>query len=254
MAGPSRCAVVHWVRFNTEKSAADLDLTSRPKGCSSWKFGPDWAASSGSRRSASNVWCGVGLFDDLSDAETAFDQPNTYVPNLHEASAAWRALLLPIAHKGECNHLDAAEPGSMFDPWDEDPGGALFVMTTAGFNLRSKMDFQRLIDFRRRVDRMRPIINAADGHLAHQVFAPDTVADDGVTMSIWRDEKSMLSFAYRPGPHRDEVDRQRDQETVDRSSFTRFRVLRSAGQWDGDDPSLVPGQAMSTIGDDRRTS
>jgi hypothetical protein len=60
-------------------------------------------------------------------------------------------------------------------------------------------------------------------------------------MSLWRDEKSMFAFAYKPGAHRTQVDRQNSHRTVDRSSFTRFRVVRSAGCWEGRDPVASRG-------------
>jgi heme-degrading monooxygenase HmoA len=197
--------------------------------------GPDAPGTSGLRL-ASRVWCGIASFRDLADARAAFIDPASHVPAIGHAEELWSALLLAKAHHGECNHLDAAVPGAIFDVDSALSDGPLLVMTTAGFNLRSKADFVRLIDFRRRVDRMRDVIAAAPGCLAHQVFAPTTAHDDGVTMSLWQDEQAMLEFAYRPGPHRAELDRQIIERTVDRSSFTRFRVIDSAGHWNGINP------------------
>lgn len=230
-----RWAIAHRVRFRIRTNGASLDILAPPPGSCSWKFGPELAGRKG-QRAESDVWCGIALFGEWADAERAFEAAEAYVPNLADAIESWRGLLLPIVHKGECNHLDGDRPGLLFDVADTDPGGPLLVMTTAGFQLRNKNDLLRLIDFRRRVEAMRPVIEAAEGSLAHQVFAPTNNLDDGVTLSIWGDDQSMLSFAYRPGPHRVEVDRQRDLETVDRSSFTRFRIVRSSGQWRGVDP------------------
>lgn len=55
----------------------------------------------------------------------------------------------------------------------------------------------------------------------------------GLSVKKTADENSMLDFAYRAGPHRTELDRQRAKSTVDRSSFTRFRLVRTAGEWEG---------------------
>lgn len=229
-----RWALAHWVRYDGKRAAEHLDLSRRPAGCAAWTIGPDVPASTAAARSGSQVWCAVAAFRDEEAAQAAFQQPERYLPDLSQASEAWHALLIPFAHKGECNHLDLAAPGLLFEP-QPDPGGPLFVTTTAGFELRSRSDFQRLIDFRRGVEAMRETVAAADGSLAHQVFvAQDSY--DGVTMSLWSDEKSMFSFAYKPGPHRVQVDRQNSEQTVDRSSFTRFRVVASAGHWGGVDP------------------
>jgi heme-degrading monooxygenase HmoA len=226
-------ATVHWVRYPTARTAASFALDARPHGCAAWKFGPDEAASRAVGRSASDLWCGIGLFEDLPSAERALEAPEAHMPSLGEASEAWHALLCPTAHHGEANLLASQHPGALFNVHAKDAGGAMFVITTAGFELRAKSDFARLIDFRRRVHGMRRVIAEAPGSLAHQVFAPQDPGDDAITMSLWRDEASMLQFAYRPGPHRIEVDRQKSEQTVDRSSFTRFRVLRSAGRWNG---------------------
>jgi heme-degrading monooxygenase HmoA len=227
-----RRATVHWLRFDQSRSFNPAQTTVRPVGCNSWKFGPDVRGRQ-ALRAASHVWGGIASFLNPVDAEAAFERPERYVPGLSEASQSWHALLLPVAHHGECNHLDPNEPGAAFEPSQNDPGGPLFVMTTAGFNLQARSDLQRLIDFRRRVDGMRDIVSGSAGNLAHQVFASLRPGDDGMTMSLWRDNRAMTEFAYRAGPHRSELDRQNTRKTVDRSSFTRFRLLRSAGAWDG---------------------
>jgi hypothetical protein len=77
------------------------------------------------------------------------------------------------------------------------------------------------------------------------VFAPIDPLDDGVTMSLWRDEKAMFGFAYKPGEHRIQVDRQKQHQTVDRSSFTRFRLVRTAGAWGGVDPARSDSQGSA---------
>lgn len=232
-----RWAVVHWLRFEGARRAADLQLASEPKGALSWKVGQDWSASESGLRSGSRIWCALALFTDLQHAEAAFDEAETYLPDMVAASEVWSALLAPFAHKGECNHLNRFEPGALFAVEPGERSGPVFVITTAGFHLRARRDFQRVIDFRREVDRMRSVIDNSDGSLAHQVFAPLDAEDDGVTMSLWRDDQAMLGFAYRPGAHRVQVDRQKSDQTVDRSSFTRFRLLRTWGSWNGDNPA-----------------
>jgi heme-degrading monooxygenase HmoA len=226
-------ATVHWVRFERPRTAAELAAASPPAGCVSWKFGLDEAASPVAGRSASEVWCGVALFAAPDAAEAALEDPQAHVPSLPEATESWHALLRPIAHHGACNLLDPASPGALFEPHPHDQGGPLLVMTSAGFDLRAKSDFARLIDFRRRVNAMRSVIAQAPGSMAHQVFATPDAGDDALTLSLWTDDAAMAAFAYRAGAHRTELDRQKSQQTVDRSSFTRFRIERAAGTWNG---------------------
>jgi heme-degrading monooxygenase HmoA len=178
------------------------------------------------------VWCGIASFREKNDAEAFMQVASPPIRGRIEPVEHWRALLLPFAQRGECNHLSSACDVPLYET-HPDSGGSLFVMTTAGFNLRAKSDFKRLIDFRTRVERMRQVIETVPGNLGHQVFAPVTPQEDGVTMSVWRDDASMFNFAYKAGSHRAELDRQKAHQTVDRSSFTRFRILTSYGHWRG---------------------
>jgi heme-degrading monooxygenase HmoA len=89
------------------------------------------------------------------------------------------------------------------------------------------------------VDLTNQWIGHAPGCIANQVFTPHTVGDDGVTMSIWRDDASMLAAAYQKGDHRSQLDRHKALPLFDRSSFTRFRILESRGSWNGSDPAAL---------------
>jgi len=210
-----------------------LDLSPRPAGAASWKLGPDGAAAPDGTRLPSEVWCGVALYSDRADAGLAFEEPSRFLPSLAEAEESWHAQLLPIAHRGECNHLDREAPGPILSAHDQDPGGPLVVMTTAGFVMGPQLDMARVVDFRTNVDRIRTFVETSEGNTARQVFAPHTLGDDGVTMSVWRDDASMSAFAYRPGEHRAQIDRYKREQTADRTSFTRFRAVRTSGIWNG---------------------
>jgi len=76
----------------------------------------------------------------------------------------------------------------------------------------------------------------AEGLMDAHNFAPVTRGDDGVTMSLWRDDASMGNFAYRPGLHSRLVERYKAENMADRSSFTRCRIMRTLGQWGGGNP------------------
>jgi len=107
-------------------------------------------------------------------------------------------------HRGECNHPERANP-----------------------------KLARVIDFRVHVDKVHAWLKSADGRVASQVFTPHTVGDDGVTMSLWRSDAVMLSATYRPGTHREQIDRHKRDVIVDCTSFTRLRVLQTRGRWVG---------------------
>ena len=239
MTEPCRWASLHWLRFADIRTPDMLDLSRMPAGAGSWKIGPDGEPAPDGSRRPSEVWCAVGLYADRSAAEGAVSDPGACIPFLPETTEAWHALLLPVAHRGECNHLDPACPGLMLQPHDDDPGGTLVVITTAGFVLGPDLDMNRVIDFRRNVDAVRAAAATAAGNVARQVFVPHVRGEDGVTMTIWRDDAAMSAFAYRPGDHRARIDRYKREQTCDRTSFTRLRVLRTSGTWDRCDPAVA---------------
>ena len=241
----ARYATAHWIRFSEMVTPDQLVLTEDPRDCVSWKIGPDGPVGPNGHRLPSNIWCGVALFGDRSAAEAALEAKERYLPFLADAVESWHALLLPIAHRGDCNHIERANAGSIFNIDSRDPGGPLFVMTTAGFNLGPELDVARVIDFRVHVDKVRDWLKAVEGCVASQVFAPYTIGDDGVTMSVWRSDAVMIGSMYKPGTHRTQIDRYKSEKTADRTSFTRFRVLRTSGRWGGVDPMELIGGGAS---------
>ena len=212
----ARYATAHWIRFPGIVTPDQLALSEYPTECVSWKIGPDGPVGPNGYRLPSNIWCGVALFGDLSAAEEALETKEHYLPYLADAVESWHALLLPIAHRGECNHIERSNPGP-------------------------ELDLARVIDFRVHVDRVHDWLKTVEGRLASQVFTPYTVGDDGVTMSVWRSDTVMIGSMYRPGTHRTQIDRYKSEKTADRTSFTRFRVLRTSGRWGGTDPMEIAG-------------
>lgn len=229
-------ASVHWLRYPGIRTPDDLPMGERPAGCLSWKIGADGPVGPDGARGPSDVWCAVGLFPDEAGARAALATRERCLPLLATTVESWHAALVAIAHKGECNHLDRMQPGPIFAGRPQDPGGPLFVMTTAGFDLGPDLDMQRVIDFRRNVDRVREWIKSAAGLHAALSFAPHTRGDDGVTMSVWADEAAMAAVMYKPGVHRAQIDRYKAEHTADRTSFTRLRAVETCGTWHGADP------------------
>jgi hypothetical protein len=239
-------ATIHWVRFNAITTADMLDLSARPPGSISWKVGPDGLTASDGNRLPSDVWCSVGIYRVREEAEAAVETPAAFMPFLSQSLEAWHAVLLPVTHRGECNYLQPSEPGLLFEAMGPDPGGPLVVMTTAGYVMGPDLDMARVIDFRFSVDRVRPQVTAAAGNVAVQRFTPHIYGDDGATLTIWRDDASMAAFAYRPGVHRSQVDRNKAENMTDRTSFTRFRAVRTSGLWGRRDPIAVAQTANCT--------
>jgi hypothetical protein len=242
-AALARFATVHWLKYAGIVTPDKLALGELPAHCVSYKIGPDGPVGPDGLRVPSNVWCAVALFAERAAAEAALQTHERFLPSLHEAIESWHALLLPIAHRGECNHLERANPRPLFEIGAEDPGGPLFVMTTAGYV--PPPELERIVDFRVHVDKVRHWLESSiAGRAASQVFAPHTLGDDGVTMTLWQSDAAMIDAMYRPGVHRTQIDRHKRDRLADRTSFTRFRVLATRGTWGGSDPlTLARGAA-----------
>ena len=229
-------ATVHRIRFHEATAPEKLPLAGKPAGALSWKIGPSGPVGANGYRLPGPIWYATGLYRESAEAEAAVASRLVYMPFLTEVVESWHAVMVPFAHKGECNHLDRSQPGSLFEVGRPEPAGPCLVLTTAGFVMGPDFKVARAIEFRRQVDATEAELRQAEGCYRTGLFTPHTVGDDGVTISIWRDDASMLAAAYRPGPHRAQVDRHLVGPMMDRSSFTRFRVLHSLGQWDGADP------------------
>jgi hypothetical protein len=179
----------------------------------------------------------LGLHADAESARQLVDD-RAAAPWLDDASESWGGVLQPFRHHGASNYLDGANPGALFEPMmpAESPAGPVVALTTVGWN-REGLDMNRVRDFGAGVMAVRMSMTAVPGmHTQHSFFFPGVLEADPVTVTLWRDEASIRAFAYGQGPHRRQLDRLRAENLADRTSFTRFRVLHSAGTWHGRDP------------------
>ena len=236
MLESARYATAHWLRFSQITLPEQLLLSESPQGALSWKIGSCGPVGPNGNRLPSEIWCAVALFRELPDARNAFKEKEAFMPFIANAIESWHQLLLPIRHHGECNHIDRESPGELFEVAATDPGGLSMVITSAGYRRGPDFRIERVIDFRRNVDLVLDWLRQCDGCLASQAFTPLTIGDDGLTLSLWQDDASMLNASYRPGLHRTHIDRHKSTAVFDRSSFTRCRILESSGQWNSIDP------------------
>ena len=148
---------------------------------------------------------------------------------------SWHALLYPISHRGVVNWFGEFEAASEFVPVPNDPGGRLVVLTSAGFNAVAPneiaADLPRRADFLRNVERVRAWYATLPSNLERAIFTFPPL--DGMTVTLWDSDEAMTQAAYAAGIHRTQVDRYKKEHTADRTSFTRARILRSVGTWDG---------------------
>jgi hypothetical protein len=180
----------------------------------------------------------LGLHGDADSAQRFVTDRVAWFDEAHEV---WSGILEPFRHHGAANYLDRAAPGHLFEsmtPADL-TDGPVVALTTSGWNVTDGLDMNRVREFGAGVLAVRASMTGVPGLRSQQsFFFPGVVECDPVTLTFWRDEASIRAFAYGQGSHRRQLDRHRTEGLADRTSFTRFRVLSSAGTWYGEDPAV----------------
>lgn len=185
----------------------------------------------------SPIWFGLGFYRDLSEAEKILVAHADHLPDCAQAKEAWHALLIPISHKGETNWFGEIASTSIIRPVATDPGGPLVVLTSAGYQVlppeQLTLDLPRRLDFIANVDRVLEWFASVPGNLARENYEVGKPTTDGLTFSLWESDSDMMRAAYQAGPHRTQLERLRTERIADRTSFTRARVARRIGTWQG---------------------
>jgi hypothetical protein len=118
------------------------------------------------------------------------------------------------------------------------------VLTTVGWNPEG-LDVKRVVDFGAGVGAVRTSMTAVPGLRSQQsFFFPGGITRDPITLTFWEDEASLTSWAYRQPSHKRQMDRYRQTDNADRTSFTRLTALSSNGTWYGANP--VAGLGVPT--------
>jgi len=202
-------ASLHLFRFLAHTGLEDLGLSRPPAGAIAWVVGAE-----------GEVFGALGYYQSEADARAAAADPTSALPCLEGAAEAWHAALVPIAHRGQSNHLDQADPGHVFDPVAKDPGGPLVVVTSVGLDAVSPHP----------IDALMP---AAEGARLSQFLQGLDGGIDALNVSIWSPDQTMDAYAYHPGARLNEM---RQRHAADRTAMTRLRVLSAQGTWNGRDP------------------
>jgi spheroidene monooxygenase len=181
----------------------------------------------------------LSLHADEASAHESVENRLIIAPWIAQAAEVWAAVLLPFRHMGECNYIDQTKPGPLFRSLGAQPAPAepIVIVTTAGWALGPGIDMGRVSTFSSGVLGVRASMTAVEGlHSQQSFFFPGAIQHDPVTVTLWRDSASARAFAYGPGVHKAQMQRQREQNLADRTSFTRCRIARSEGTWHGRNP------------------
>lgn len=233
-----------WIVFHRVRFATAVDGNGKPmpgpKKAEAWRFYPaSPRGPNGMRTNVSDEWGGFGLYPTRAVAEEIFESPGDHLSFLADTVEAYHALVVPFAHRGKVNWRGDPRENETFATSPSDPGGPLMVFTSAGYENPGPDDVPRIVDFIRRVDGVQDYYATLPGNIRRAVYSGAGVdGHDGMTVSLWRDDASMMAAAYKPGYHRTQMDYHREVGLFDRSSFSRARIIASEGSWDGSDPVL----------------
>jgi hypothetical protein len=228
-----------WITFHRVQFAQPVCATDRSfppvPGAKLSRLGPQAAIGADGRPwPTSELWGGFSIWASRAEAEAVLADPIAAMPWLNETTAAWHCLAVPFAHRGEVNLRGTVESGSAIRPAATDPGGPLAIITSAGFDVVNAETLPRIIKFLASVIDVIAWFRTMPTNLRATGFQGRYEGRDGITFTLWKSDEAMQQAAYHPGHHRARIDDDRAGLMTDRTSFTRLRVLKSQGDWDGD--------------------
>ncbi len=160
-----------------------------------------------------------------SAAEAFLDRQLSEGDAFSGALQAHHLLLQPYRQHGEINWIDMEHPGAIFETGEApaDESEPVCVMTSFGAPI-DRESFER---FAEGMTEIMPHVQAAPGCRFATQMRPADMRVDGITFSCWDSEAAVRDWAYRGATHADAVKMQQRAPMASRTSFTRFRVLRS---------------------------
>ena len=230
--------VIHRLRFPKVVDGLEAKFPG-PLSADVWRFGPENSEldETGMLTYRSDAWGGISLYSSREAAEVIASDPAQSLPFYGEAVESWTAFAVPVSHRGEVEWRGYVESNTAIRVAEKDPGGPLAIITTAGYNVLGSEEVARLIFFIKHVQGVLDFYEGFDGILRSCVFYAAFDGHDGLTCSLWRNDAAMQRAAYGQGAHREKIESHKVQPMVDRTSFTRARILSSVGTWGGEDPT-----------------
>lgn len=181
-----------------------------------------------------DVFCHVALCDDRETCDKAMEELIHKAQTLDGIAESIQLLLRPFTHRGTINWLDPVNPGPMFETHEKPRNVSPVVSMTSGGFIEPAGQMERVRTTLSNTVMVANDVLKKDGLQFRRVFSLCANFGDGVTFTVWESEDALATFAYGPGEHLDRVKPQLESAFhFDRTSFTRFTVEHSEGEWEG---------------------
>ena len=181
-----------------------------------------------------NVFCHIALCDEKRTCDEATEELIHEAQILDGVAESIQLSLRPFMHRGAINWLDPVNPGPIFETHGKPRNVSPVVSMTSGGFIEPGAQMERVTRTLSNTVMVANDVLKADGLQFRRVFSLCGNFGDAITFTVWESEGALATFAYRSGEHLDRVKPQLESDFhFDRTSFTRFTIERSEGEWEG---------------------
>lgn len=165
----------------------------------------------------------LATWSDLATAKRQIGNSRLFRRFTHRATEAWTVHLSTTTVRGEWS---GCHP---FVPSESHAGGPVAALTRATIRPKAALRFWS------RVPDISAVIGA-DPNVIFKIGIGEVPWLHQVTFSIWPDTASMAAFARADGPHARAIRAVREHRWFREELYARFRVIDTAGTWNGHQP------------------
>jgi len=173
----------------------------------------------------------MAVWNAEGDADAFFAQHPLWAQYQRRSAEQWTVVLAPLKAQGL---WDGQAPFD-YTTATSIPDGPLAVLTRASIRLRKAVRFWKFVE-------PTSAALAHAGGVRAAIGLGELPVVRQATFSVWESAQAMQEYAYRDARHREVIQLTRREQWYGEELFARFRVLRSQGTLDGQNPlaDLLP--------------
>ena len=192
-----------------------------------WKLCGSGTGEGFTPRPNTEVWAILSVWDDAGTARRMTRDAPVFRRWRGMADEAWTVFMGATSARGNWSGRNPFE--AVWDQPNSEDGMPLAVITRATIRARALPGF-----WGREPDISRAI--GTDPNVLFKIGIGEVPWFHQVTFSIWPDIDTMTAFARRDGPHGPAIRAARENGWFREELYARFRVLGTAGTWEGREP------------------